>query len=276
ARGVELPGDTRFIAALHDTVTDEITLYDLPEEPAGRDSLNTVRGWLAAASARTRRERAPALGLAEHDDAALAAALRRRGRDWSEVRPEWGLANNAGFIAAPRERTRHLNLHGRCFLHDYEVSRDPDYQVLELILTAPVVVAHWINLQYYASTVDNRRWGSGDKVLHNIVGGNIGVFEGNGGDLRTGLPLQCLHDGQCWRHTPRRLTVWVEAPCEAVEAILARHDTLRALVEGGWLHLACLEPGGGRIFRRERGEDGADWRPVAAGCAADAAAIRVP
>ncbi|RZU47995.1 hypothetical protein EV700_0964 [Fluviicoccus keumensis] len=257
ARGVSLPADTRFIAALHDTVTDEITLYDPPN-----DGLQSVRGWLAAASAQTRHERAPALGLADCDDAALAALLRWRSRDWSEVRPEWGLANNAGFIAAPRERTRHLDLHGRCFLHDYDVSRDPEHKVLELILTAPVVVAHWINLQYYASTVDNRRWGSGDKVLHNIVGGNIGVFEGNGGDLRTGLPLQCLHDGQCWRHTPLRLTVWVEAPCEAVEAILVRHETVRALADGGWLHLACIAPGGGRIFRRVPGKDGADWRPV--------------
>lgn len=246
ARGMLLPADTRFIAALHDTVTDEITLYDAPTE-----DLIPVRQWLAAASARTRRERAPALGLADHDDTSLAKALRQRGRDWSEVRPEWGLANNAGFIAAPRERTRHLDLHGRCFLHDYDASRDPEYQVLELILTAPVVVAHWINLQYYASTVDNRRWGSGDKVLHNIVGGNIGVFEGNGGDLRTGLPLQCLHDGQRWMHTPLRLTVWLEAPCEAVDAILTRHENVRALVEGGWLHLACIEPGGGAVRQRE-------------------------
>ncbi len=63
-------------------------------------------------------------------------------------------------------------------------------------MTAPMVVTNWINLQYHASTVDNRRYGSGNKVLHNVVGGRLGVFEGNGGDLRIGLPLQSLHDGQ--------------------------------------------------------------------------------
>ena len=56
-----------------------------------------------------------------------------------------------------------------------------------LLLTAPVVVANWINLQYYASTVEPDQYGSGNKLLHNVVGGDLGVFEGNRGDLRIGL-----------------------------------------------------------------------------------------
>jgi uncharacterized protein YbcC (UPF0753/DUF2309 family) len=253
ARGVEIPADTHFIPAVHDTVSDDITLFDLPAGAAQDERLHSIRYWLDAASAATRRERAPALGIEAGSDEALARAFRRRGRDWSEVRPEWGLAGNAGFIAAPRERTRHLDLQGRCFLHDYDHAQDAGYRILEQILTAPVVVAHWINFQYYASTVDNRRWGSGDKVLHNIAGGNIGVFEGNGGDLRTGLPLQSLHDGTTWVHAPLRLTVWVEAPCAAVDGILHRHDTVRSLVDGGWLHLYCLEPAGTTRWRRQDG-----------------------
>src|SRR5665811_1229250 len=59
--------------------------------------------------------------------------------------------------------------------------------------------------RYYASTVDNARYGCGDKVLHNIVGGHLGVLEGNGGDLRIGLSLQSLHDGEQWVHAPLRL-----------------------------------------------------------------------
>ena len=252
ARGVAIPADTHFIPAVHDTVSDDITLFDLPGD-AQDERLHIVRRWLAKASAATRRERAPALGISGGNDEALAAALRQRGRDWSEVRPEWGLAGNAGFIAAPRERTRHLDLGGRCFLHDYHHAQDAGHRILEQILTAPLVVAHWINFQYYASTVDNRRWGSGDKVLHNVAGGNIGVFEGNGGDLRSGLPLQSLHDGREWVHAPLRLTAWVEAPCAAVDAILQRHDAVRALVDGGWLHLYCLEPGGTARWRRQDG-----------------------
>ena len=70
---------------------------------------------------------------------------------------------------------------GRAFLHDYDHRLDPDNAVLTLIMTAPMVVTNWINLQYHASTVDNRRYGSGNKLLHNVVGGRLGVFEGNRG-----------------------------------------------------------------------------------------------
>ena len=93
----------------------------------------------------------------------------------------------------------------------------------DLILTAPVVVAHWINLQYLASSVDPQRQGSGNKLLHNVVGGGIGVFEGNGGDLRIGLPWQSVHDGERLRHTPRRLSVFVEAPRDAIDGVIAAH-----------------------------------------------------
>ena len=34
------------------------------------------------------------------------------------MRPEWGLAGNAMFIVAPRERSRHIDLEGRAFLPD--------------------------------------------------------------------------------------------------------------------------------------------------------------
>lgn len=248
-RGRAIPEDTRFVAALHETVTDEVQLFDWPESvgPGVRQSLD---GWLRAASAQVRRERAPLLGLAGQSDQALWRDCVRRSRDWSEVRPEWGLANNAGFIAASRQRTRHLNLQGRCFLHNYDHARDPGLHTLALILTAPMVVAHWINFQYYASTVDNRRWGSGDKTLHNVVGGNLGVFEGNGGDLRSGLSLQSLHDGHDWQHMPLRLSVWVEAPPADIDTILARHASVRQLVEHQWLHLFALGEGPGQLWQR--------------------------
>ena len=250
AKGMALLENTRFVAGLHNTTTDEVTLLDTQEmESSHVAELAQARQWLAQAGQRIRAERAPTLGLAPQSPEALADALRQRAGDWSQVRPEWGLANNAGFIAAPRERTRHLDLQGRSFLHDYDHAGDAGYGVLELILTAPVVVAHWINMQYYASTVDNRRWGSGNKVLHNVVGANIGVFEGNGGDLRIGLPMQSLHDGANWVHTPLRLSVWIEAPQGAISGIVNRHEKVAQLVAGGWLHLLCIEPEDGKIYR---------------------------
>jgi hypothetical protein len=104
-----------------------------------------------------------------------------------------------------------------------------------------MVVTNWINMQYFASTVDNKRFGSGNKTLHNVVAGRIGVFEGNGGDLRIGLPWQSLHDGERWLHTPLRLTVVIEAPRDAIDSVMARHETVRHLVQNRWLYLMRLD-----------------------------------
>ncbi|MBD3618749.1 MAG: DUF2309 domain-containing protein [Chromatiales bacterium] len=249
-RGIVIPEDTHFLAGLHDTTTDRVTLFDtkaLPETHAA--DLASLREGLEQASELTRIQRAARLGLDGADPAALAAALERRSRDWSQVRPEWALANNAAFIAAPRERTAGVDLDGRAFLHDYRWQDDTDFQVLELIMTAPMIVAHWINMQYYGSTVDNRRFGSGNKVLHNVVGGAVGVLEGNGGDLRTGLPLQSLHDGEQWMHEPLRLSVFIEAPRAAIDDVVSRHETVRELVENGWLHLFRIGESG-NVYRR--------------------------
>ena len=119
----------------------------------------------------------------------MVATIAARATDWAETRPEWGLAGCAAFIAAPRATTRGLDLGGRVFLHSYDRALDPDFKVLELVLTAPVVVASWISLQYYGSTVAAPLFGGGNKLIHNVTGG-IGVVEGNGGRLRAGLRLR--------------------------------------------------------------------------------------
>jgi uncharacterized protein YbcC (UPF0753/DUF2309 family) len=268
--GLAIPDHTHFLAALHDTTVDEVTIFDRDRVPAShRDDLAALERALAAAGALARRERAPALGLAAIADqpAALHAAVRARATDWSQTRPEWGLADNAGFIVAPRARTRGIAFDGRTFLHDYDHRRDGDGSVLELIMTAPMVVTHWINMQYHASSVDPRRYGAGNKVLHNVVGGRIGVFEGNGGDLRIGLPWQSVHDGERFMHTPRRLSVFIEAPQAMIEAVIGKHALVRQLVDNGWLHLFRIDPDTGAVSKRE----GAAWRDWAADALAAAA-----
>jgi len=256
-RGLDLPDDTVFVAGLHNTTTDELALYDtelLPPSHAG--DLAALRDWLTGAGQRTRAERAASLGLQHRatNSPALRQAVEARSRDWAQVRPEWGLADCAAFIVAPRRRSRHLNLGGRSFLHDYQWRRDPGFKVLELIMTAPMVVTNWINLQYYSSTVDNRLYGSGNKVLHNVVGGHVGVFEGNGGDLRIGLPMQSLHDGERLRHTPLRLSVFIEAPREAIEDIIRAHAVVSQLLDHEWLTLFHIEPGESAVARYRAGQ----------------------
>ena len=237
-RGIEIPNDTWFLAGLHDTTTDTVQLFDTDDmPPALADDLTQLRQWLEQAGDLTRMERAALLGTAGLPDRAVEADVRRRSRDWSQVRPEWALANNAAFIAAPRSRTTGIDLGGRAFLHEYNWDKDSGFQILELIMTAPMVVANWINMQYYGSVVDNRRFGSGNKVLHNVVGGAIGVLEGNSGDLRVGLSMQSLHNGKHWMHEPLRLSVFIEAPQDAMDDIIVRHDLVRQLVDNGWLHL---------------------------------------
>jgi len=253
-RGLDIPEDTVAVAALHNTTTDEVTLFDFAHLPKSHvPDLERLQRDLVEAGHRTRVERAPSLGLTRlvQRKEVLLKQIRRRARDWAETRPEWGLADNAAFIVAPRSRTRGLDLAGRSFLHDYTWADDHDGAVLELILTAPMLVTHWINLQYHASTVDPVRFGSGNKVLHNVACGRIGVFEGNTGDLRIGLSRQSVHDGERWMHTPLRLSVFVDAPREMIDTIVARHPTVRQLVEHQWLYLFRFADAG--IERRHEG-----------------------
>ncbi|MGE0446528.1 MAG: YbcC family protein [Vicinamibacterales bacterium] len=248
--GLHVPDHTVFLAALHDTTTDDVRLFETDHVPAShRDDLARLTSSLEAAGRLARAERAPRLGLPAGPGA--DAALRFRSRDWSQVRPEWGLAGCAAFIAAPRSRTVGVNLGGRAFLHSYDWTTDPDFRVLELILTAPVVVASWINLQYYGSTVDNEAFGSGNKTLHNVVG-TLGVLEGSGGGLRTGLPWQSIHDGRTFAHEPVRLTVAIEAPVDAIARVLEAHPGVRALADNGWIWLWALDAQG-RVSHIYRG-----------------------
>jgi len=256
-RGFAVPDDTHFLPGVHLTATDEVTLLDTDRiTRTHHPDLARLRGWLDEAAVRARAERASALGLSpglRRKPAGLLGALRRRASDWSEVRPEWGLARNAAFIAARRDRTRGVDLGGRAFLHEYDWTCDPDNAVLGLILSAPMVVASWINLQYFASTVDNRVFGCGTKALHNRVE-DLGVVLGNGGDLRPGLPLQSVHapDGR-WYHEPLRLQVIVEAPTERLDAALSAHAGVSDLVENGWVRLYALDPAGPAVARWQPG-----------------------
>ncbi|MEM7491228.1 MAG: DUF2309 domain-containing protein, partial [Pseudomonadota bacterium] len=185
AQGIEVPEDTLFVAGLHDTVSDVVTLYDVPPDA----EVGRLTAALDHAARVARIERAARLPRAS-DPATVAV----RGADWAEIRQEWGLAGCHAFIAAPRDVTAGRDLGGRAFLHSYDWWTDEGFGILELILTAPVVVASWIALQYHGSTTAPEQFGAGDKLLHNVTGG-IGVIEGSGGHLRVGLPWQSVHDG---------------------------------------------------------------------------------
>ena len=176
-----------------------------------------------------------------------------RSLDWAQVYPEWGLAGNAAFIVAPREISRGVDLQRRVFLHSYDADVDTDGSALETILTAPLVVAQWINCQYYFSTVCPQVFGAGTKTIHNVVG-TVGVIAGHTGDLQLGLPWQSVCDGERLLHEPMRLLAAVQAPLARIDTIIGSNPILQQLFGNDWVGpcrprepryaLASLDPRG--------------------------------
>lgn len=249
AKGIAIPETTWFIAAEHNTTTDKVVIFDRFSVPEShRGDLKALVDSLTKAGDANRQRRAALLGRTAND--LLTGALH-----WGEVRPEWGLSGNAAFIVGPRALTREIDLEGRAFLHSYDWQADGDGTALTTILTAPMVVAQWINCQYLFSTIDNDRYGSGDKVTQNVVGG-IGVLQGNGGDLRVGLPKQSLFtdDGTPF-HVPQRLMTVVLAPFEQVERVVESNDILGRLFGNGWVTLVVIDPHTGKALRWRRDDE---------------------
>lgn len=250
-RGIDVPDDTWFVAALHDTATDRVTVLDEHLVPAShRADLSRLTADLAAAGAELAAERCAVLpgGPARPDPTRAARHVANRSTDWAQVFPEWGLAGNAAFIVGPRTVTRGIDLQRRVFLHSYQADVDPDGSALETILTAPMVVAQWINCQYFFSTVAPELFGAGTKTIHNVVAG-VGVLAGHGGDLQLGLPRQSLTDGQSFGHEPMRLLTVVEAPLERIDSIVERNPVLMHLFGNDWVALAARE-GPGHDWQR--------------------------
>jgi uncharacterized protein YbcC (UPF0753/DUF2309 family) len=212
-KGITIPGHTWFLAAEHNTTTDEVVIYDEKYPLSVSDLV---------------------------------------GCDWSEVRPEWGLARNAAFVVGPRELTSQLKLEGRCFLHSYDWKRDDDAKFLKTILTAPMVVGQWINNQYLFSTWNNVAYGGGSKVTKNVIG-KFGIIQGNASDLMHGLPLQSVYrsDEQAF-HEPLRLLTVVYAPRERLTQLIERNPVLQKLFYNGWVHLVVIEPSENRAYQLHR------------------------
>jgi uncharacterized protein YbcC (UPF0753/DUF2309 family) len=228
--GIRIPEATHFIAAEHNTTTDEVTLYgDVPAK---------LKADLEKARATNSKVRLKQMQVSDGD----AHKTWLRSQDWAQVRPEWGLARNAAFIVAPRDITKEINLEGRCFLHSYDYTQDPEGNSLSVILTAPMVVTEWINMQYLFSTLDNVAYGGGSKITKNITG-KIGIMQGNASDLMTGLPLQSVYnsDTQAY-HEPQRLMCVVYAPRMMIDSIVQAQPVLQKLFGNGWVQLACIEP----------------------------------
>lgn len=242
--GIEIPSDTHFIAGQMNTTTDEVQLFDLEDvPPTHRADLSRLQGDLRTASHFTSQERCGRFPDVQQrlPERTAHAHVSRRSVDWSQVRPEWGLSNNTAFVIGRRELTQGLDLSGRVFLHSYNYREDPSHRLLEVLLTAPQVVAQWINMEHYFSAADNEVYGSGSKIYHNVVG-RFGIMSGPWSDLRLGLARQTVTNGDMPYHEPMRLLTIVEAPRKGIEKLIARHDVLQQYYHNEWVQLVVLDP----------------------------------
>lgn len=252
-RGIMISADTRFLAAEHDTTTDSVRIVDLEDVPAThRRDLDRLLLDLDRAGAQVSLERAQALApCTSHDARSARQSARRRSEDWAEVRPEWGLSKNSLIVIGRRALTQGLNLEGRSFLHSYDHRQDASGKILEAIMTAPLVVAQWINMEHYFSSVDNEVYGSGSKVYHNVVG-RIGVMTGEWSDLRLGLPAQTVLNGSVPYHEPMRLLTIIEGPKDRIDRVIDKHPLLDQLITLGWITLISLDPTDHGCYRYDR------------------------
>ncbi len=261
--GIEIPSDTHFLAGQMNTTTDEVELFDLEDvPPTHRADLSRLQGDLRTACHLTSQERCRRFPDVQQmlPERTAHAHVSRRSVDWSQVRPEWGLSNNTAFVIARRELTQGLDLSGRVFLHSYNYREDPTQRLLEVLLTAPQVVAQWINMEHYFSAVDNEVYGSGSKIYHNVVG-RFGIMSGPWSDLRLGLARQTVMNGDMPYHEPMRLLTIVEAPRKGIEKLIARHDVLQHYYHNEWVHLVVFDPEDGGWYRYQPNSEWASITP---------------
>jgi uncharacterized protein YbcC (UPF0753/DUF2309 family) len=173
--------------------------------------------------------------------------------DWSEPRPEWGLARNMGAFAGPRDSVKHLKLDNRLFMHSYDASIDNENaDILTRIFNGPLIVGEWINLEHYFSTVDNAIYGAGSKVYHNVVS-KIGVYNGNYSDLKIGLPTQSvLEEGEAY-HEPVRLLTYMEAPLEKVGKAV-ENSIAKEFILNEWIRPVIIDKEAKKVYSYESGE----------------------
>ena len=219
-KGLSIPSTTTFYSGEYDTTSQKIELHQ---------HSNSLLPLIQDA------ERSLISQKMDHQKTSLSP--KTKSVSWSEIRPEWGLSKNALFIIGNRSISKKIDLEGRAFLHSYDASQDMDGAFLEAIMTGPLLVGHWINAQYFFSTLNQKTYGGGSKVTNNVTG-KIGIIQGNASDLMPGLSLQSLYKtDKAPHHALLRLTVFIEAPLEKIVDIIKTHESLRELVTNEWIFL---------------------------------------
>ena len=244
-RGIDIPAETRFIAALHNTSRDEITYFDphlLELHPA--PGLAAFQEAIAKALQRNAGERCRwfELGPQAQSNATAHAHVKERSTSIFEPRPEYNHSNNLYAIVGRRSLTRDLFMDRRAFLHSYDPQTDRQGEIMARILSAVIPVCGGINLEYLFSRIDNSVYGAGTKLPHNVIG-LLGVANGVEGDLRTGLPQQMIEV-----HQPARLLIVVEQTREIMNKTIAKLGALKEWLDNDWVRCVACHPDSHELF----------------------------
>ena len=250
-RGLNIPDETQFVGALHDTAADEIEYYDLDLlhtfnlESHHKNAVIFENALDLNAKERSRR-------FASIDTksslAKVRKAIKARSVSLFEPRPELGHGTNTLCIVGRREITKGLFLDRRAFLNSYDYQTDLEGKLLTGIMKPLGPVCGGINLEYYFSRVDNLKLGAGTKLPHNVMG-LIGVANSSDGDLRPGLPWQMIEV-----HDPVRLLIVVEHFQDIVLKTIKSDPSMYEWFANEWVHLIALNPETHQLHYFKNGE----------------------
>ncbi len=250
-RGMTIPPTTQFLAAMHDTASDEIGYYDekilSPRNLQKHQEHVKVIEKALDLNAKERARRFASINI-NQDLKKIRKAIKARSVSYFEPRPELGHGTNALCFVGSREMMKGLFLDRRAFLQSYDYRNDPEGEVLAQVLGPLPAVCGGINLEYYFSRMDIEKMGAGTKLPHNVVG-LIGVANSSDGDLRPGLPLQMIEN-----HDPVRLLMMVEHRPEVILKVLKASKAMYDWFDLGWLHLVAVSPVNGELYYFKNGE----------------------
>jgi len=170
---IDIPDDTQFVGALHDTAADQIVFFDLSQLNDQNKIFHHANALLFEealdhnAKERSRRFASINSRKSLKD---VRKAIQKRSVSLFEPRPELGHESNALCIIGRRDVSKSIFLGRRAFLNSYDYNIDPDGTLLKNIIRPIGPVCGGINLEYYFSRIDNHKLGAGTKLPHNVMG----------------------------------------------------------------------------------------------------------
>jgi len=250
SRGINIPDETFFVPAFHDTALDDFKYFDAATlegarttNPSARDAFQSIRRTLETAAGLNAVERCARFEKAPRKLTPRKALreVRLRASALFEPRAELGHATNAACVIGRRGMTTGLSLNRRSFLVSYDPLQDPDGKWLAGILGAAIPVSGGINLDYFFSRIDNKVYGCESKLSLNVVG-MVGVSHGVDDDIQTGLPSQMVE-----LHDPIRLLFMIDQDPSVVRRVIDGSPLLKSWVDNQWVRVSCVDPRSGAV-----------------------------